>query len=106
VAIGYNSGSYFLGESSIAIGNGSQANGSGNYSIGVGYRAGANLLTGGVLNGQNANSIILNATGNDLNTTTTNQFIVKPIRNNQDITNLYNLSYDTISGEISYANIY
>lgn len=49
------------------------------------------------------NSIILNASGNEVNSTGVSSFYVKPIRNLVDAT-LTNLSYNPTSGEITYGN--
>ena len=54
---------------------------------------------------QHANTIILSATGTAVSSTYTNQFIVKPLQNNESITTLKNLNYDTVFGEITYSSI-
>jgi len=63
------------------------------YSIAIGYQAGANIVA--------TNSIILNATGTNVNSNVANSFIVKPIRNATSGNILY---YDANLGEITYGS--
>ena len=52
---------------------------------------------------QSNNSIVINATGSNLENTTANSFVVKPIRNDANATSIA-LYYDETTGEITYAN--
>ena len=94
VAVGVECGKN-TGTHTIAIGNnalwGSSSNSTGNYAIGIGYRAG--------YTGLHANSIILNASGSALNSDGTSRFYVKPIRS---VTNSNKLLYNSSTGEITY----
>ena len=83
VAIGYTAGRYYQGE----------------YSIAIGFKAG--------FNSQANNSIILNATGSDVNAVTANTFVVSPVRAStlndysQDTGNV--LYYNTATHEVTTA---
>lgn len=92
IAIGVGCGANQL-DNAIAIGRGitSLALGQGENSIAIGYNAGVNRVDN--------NTIILNATGNALDTNATNTFYVKPIRN---ATGTNALFYDATTGEITY----
>jgi hypothetical protein len=97
IAIGSNAGAVNQGKYSIAIGReaghtGSGQPGQGNYAVAIGYQAG--------YTNQHNNTIVLNASGNKLNTGATNAFYVKPIRNSPGPNSLY---YDDNTGEISYS---
>jgi hypothetical protein len=72
VAIGYAAGQSTQGIGAIAIGNAAGGTGQGNYAIAIGVSAG--------VTSQAANSIVINASGAALNNTTTNSFVVKPVR--------------------------
>lgn len=111
VALGYEAGYVYQGNNAIAIGyqagtgNPYTAQGQGANSIAIGYQAGVSF---GVLSDyqQAANTIILNATGANLNSTSTNNaFFVKPVRH---ITygsmppGFYNMAYNPTTGEIIY----
>jgi hypothetical protein len=113
IGIGYEAGNALQGDSSICLGNLAGKNSQSAYSVAIGnsagkdYQGSSSIAIGanaGKLN-QHNNTIVLNATGNDLNTNVANQLIVKPIRNNETVSNLYSLSYNSVSGEISYNNI-
>jgi len=73
---GQDSGRSNQGSNAVAIGFGA-----GNYNQGI-------------------NSIILNATGTNLNNTTANTFTVKPVRAVNSIVGLEELYYDPKTGEI------
>jgi hypothetical protein len=109
VAIGVSAGSIVQGQNTVAIGNSAGYNIQGASSIAIGNEAGFNAqginsiaigTSAGKIN-QHGNSIILNASGNILNTTTTNSFVVKPIRNAAP-TGASTLFYSPDSGEITY----
>jgi hypothetical protein len=97
IAIGFQAGKTLQGTNCIAIGSDSGNSNQGNSSVAIGFQAG-NI-------NQHANSIILNATDLALNSTTTNQFVVKPLRNEETTSSLKNLNYNTSSGEITYSSI-
>lgn len=95
IAIGTSSGT-FQAANSIALGRLS------------GYRAGINSIQIGanagfgpnaLANVARNNSIVLNATGANLESNYSNSFVVKPIRNATQSNYLY---YDSTSGEITY----
>ena len=71
-AVGSGAGSTTQGIYSVAIGGAAGETGQGQYSVAVGTLAGRTSLAN--------NSIILNATGANLNQTTANTFTVKPVR--------------------------
>lgn len=91
IAIGNNAGQLEQGECGIAIGNMAGLNYQGANSIAIGNQTG--------MFGQEPNTIILNATGNELNSSIQNACYVKPIRNS---INKNTLLYDEITGEITY----
>ena len=91
VAIGCRAGGTSQGHHAIAIGRFAGHTSQGAESIAIGHGAGNTS--------QAQNSIVLNATGNSLDNTTANSFVVKPVRNNVGPTSLY---YDSSSGEITY----
>lgn len=91
IAIGAAAGSSVQGISAIAIG--SQAGvAQGNFSIAIGANAGSG-------NTQANNSIVINASGTDLEGPTANALFVKPIRNAASANVLY---YNPTSGEVTY----
>jgi len=110
VNVGYQAGKQNCLENSVNIGTGSGLGKSGAHSISIGTLAGSAVLGG--LNGTNSicigesagqndcadNSIILNATGNPLDTTISGCLIVKPIRDLPTYTKV--LAYDDVTGEI------
>ena len=93
IAIGNGTAVNDQGESAIAIGNLAVLAGQGDNAIAIGNRA------GGFVNPQAATSIILNATGTQIENTTADSFVVKPIRN-YPITTI--LGYNNATGEITY----
>jgi hypothetical protein len=90
IAIGKNAGSNQT--LSIAIGKEAGMNGQGLDSVAIGNLAGKGSA-------QPANSIIINASGNSLESKSSNSFYVKPIRQSDGNSIL---NYDTNSGEITY----
>jgi hypothetical protein len=98
IAIGRLAGEHKQGEHSIAIGKeaghtGSGQPGQGNYAVAIGYRAG--------YTNQHNNTIVLNASGNELNTAATDAFYVKTIRDSPGPNSLY---YNNNTGEITHSN--
>jgi hypothetical protein len=129
VSIGYNTSNNGQGPNSVAIGyNISQAGTQGSYSVAIGNNAGGFLQTGqsavaignqagfnqtasnaiaiGYLAGywQSASSIVLNATGNNLNGNVPG-FFVAPVRNDATTANIGNVvMYNTTTNEFTYSN--
>lgn len=110
VAIGWEAGSNAQSSQSIAIGQSAGYNQQKANAIALGYFAGydgqgSNTIAIGALAGyngvtsQNNNSIILNASGGNLQSDGANRFFVNPIRN-ANTSNL--LFYNTSTSEISY----
>jgi len=95
VAIGYASGSN-QDDYCIAIGNDTARTDQGAYSIAIGHKAGSGVG----YSPQAANSIILNASGDNLTGVSgqTGSFYVSPIR--QDLTKTVPLLYDPVTHEI------
>jgi hypothetical protein len=91
VAIGYKSGTYSQGSNAVAIGNISGFSGQGDNAIAIGALSGIH---------QTNNSIILNATGSELNSTVSNSLYIAPIReaNGPQV-----LTYDPITKEVTVA---
>jgi hypothetical protein len=111
VAVGFNAGQTTQGTKSVAIGMTSGYSLQGNYAVAIGDSAGytnqgAQAIAIGRFAGltnQANNTIILNATGANLNATTANTFIVAPVRN--DVANVAQVMfYNTTSKEITYGN--
>jgi hypothetical protein len=127
VAVGVSAGGETQGNNAIAIGSSAGFTGQGSYAVGIGIGAGqtnqgvdavaignsAGSLTQGIaavaigtLAGrtfQANNSIIINATGANLDQTTANTFTVAPVRN--DVANIGNvIFYNATSKEITYGN--
>jgi len=95
VAIGIGSGRVAQSDSAVAVGGEAGWVRQGINSVAVGYRAGTT--------NQANSSIILNATGANLNATTANTFTVAPVRN--DVANVAQVMfYNTTSKEITYGN--
>jgi hypothetical protein len=91
--LGTFAGSNTQGANSVAIGTNAGNSGQGVLSIAIGFEAGRT--------NQPNNSIILNATGNDLNANVANTFVVKPIRNEATVpSGFVQLYYDKTTGEI------
>lgn len=109
VAIGYTAAMSNQGMNSVAIGTLAGGTGQANGAVAIGYNAGftsqgANAVAVGSYAGmtnQHADSIVLNASGNTLNTGTAG-FFVAPVRNAATGNALY---YDTASMELTYAAV-
>jgi hypothetical protein len=112
VAIGYSAGGSNQGDVSVAIGTNAGLNNQRPSAIAIGYSAGqTNQGTGsiaigtsaglGVANAQPANTIILNASNNELNGVAgqTGSFYVNPVRQNPTDNPLY---YNPATSEITY----
>ena len=93
IAIGNGVAVNNQGESAIAIGNLAVLAGQGDNAIAIGNRA------GGFVNPQAATSIILNATGTQIENTTADSFVVKPVRN---ASGTHSMEYNPTTGEITY----
>lgn len=111
VAIGFNAGQTTQGTKSVAIGMTSGYSLQGNYAVAIGDSAGytnqgAQAIAIGRFAGltnQANNTIILNATGANLNATTANTLTVAPVRN--DVANVAQVMfYNTTSKEVTYGN--
>jgi hypothetical protein len=114
IRLGTNAGSTSQGFSSIAIGDqagkkqgfysialgvlagcsGNNNNTQGDKSVAIGYLAGNQTM--------HNNSIVINASDNALDTSTSNAFYVKPIRNSSNSSMLY---YNSSTGEITHSNV-
>jgi len=112
LAIGINAGQNSQGNIAIAIGGDAGQTSQGAYSVAIGYYAGhtsqgSTALAIGNFAGrtsQGNNSIILNATGANLDQTVANTFTVAPVRNdNSNIAEV--MFYNTTSKEITYGNV-
>ena len=107
IALGYQSGQTTQGGQAIAIGELAGQATQGGHGIALGYATGqtaqgAYAIAIGKQAGyanQAANSIVINATGNILNNTQADAFVVKPIRSASGTTTLM---YDASSGEITH----
>ena len=93
IAIGNGTAVTNQGASAVAIGNVAALAGQGDNAIAIGNRA------GGFVNPQAATSIILNATGAQLENTTADSFVVKPVRN---ASGTHSMEYNPTTGEITY----
>jgi hypothetical protein len=97
VAVGYSSASNAQSAGAVAIGYAAGQNVQGNAAVAIGYFAGRTS--------QGNNSIILNATGANLNAITANTFTVAPIRNDVSTANVGQVMfYNTTSNEVTYGN--
>ena len=94
VAIGSMAGSQSQNEFAIAIGSGAGYENQGRHAIAIGRRAGDT--------DQHEGTIVLNATGAELNTLTANAFYVAPIR--ADVTGTSFLAYDSANNEVTQTN--
>lgn len=110
VNVGSSAGSGSNASFTTNIGGGAGVDNSGEGGVNIGLNAGFNggngtasiaIGRGAGQDGQDANTIILNATGNPLQSTGTDRFIVQPVRKAVGGTIL---QYDGASGEISYSN--
>jgi hypothetical protein len=107
IALGYQSGQTTQGGQAIAIGELAGQATQGGHGIALGYATGqtaqgAYAIAIGKQAGyanQAANSIVINATGNILNNTQADAFVVQPIRSAVGTTTLM---YDASSGEITH----
>ena len=99
VAIGWNAGKTSQGNSSIAIGTDAGNGSQGQYAIAIGASAGI-----GGTNAQAANTIILNASGLELDgvASQTNSFYVAPIRNTTSTSGI--LQYNSTTKEVTYSS--
>jgi len=110
LALGYLAGRVSQGAASTAIGGLAGNDAQGASSVAIGYEAGKTLQGSSCVaignqagkTNQHNNSIILNATGSDLNSTQANSLFAKPVR---PATQTYVLGYNTTSGEISYMDL-
>lgn len=94
IAIGTSAGDLNQSNYAIAIGSDAGITNQGNYAVAIGYRAGSN---GG--NYQHENTIVLNASGANLQTDGANRTYIKPLRNANTSNVLY---YDSTTSEVSY----
>jgi hypothetical protein len=111
VAIGVSAGSNTQGAAAVAIGASAGFDAQGNQAVAIGASAGQTsqgtyavaIGSGAGANAQGNNSIILNATGANLNQTVTNTFTVAPVRN--DTSNIAEVMfYNATSKEVTYGN--
>ena len=94
VSVGSYAGTQYQGAGAVAIGPGAGSTNQATNAVAIGNQAGVV---------QSASSVILNATGSQLNDNGVAGFFVKPTRN--DITNIGNVvMYNTATGEHTYAN--
>jgi hypothetical protein len=95
IAIGVEAGRWYQSTNAVAIGQGAGDTSQGAYSIAIGYQAG--------YNNQPANTIILNASGANVNgvVAQTNSFYVNPVRSAVTSQSVY---YNSTTKEISYGN--
>ena len=97
IAIGYLTGQLNQGTRAIAIGNNAGQTNQSSYSIAIGHQA-------GIMN-QPQYTTIINATGGGLSpgiNDPSNALYIAPIRSNDNLTNTYNLRYNTTTKEITY----
>ena len=110
IAMGYRSGKTTQGTSAIAMGYQSGFTSQGAQSVAIGFESGktnqgARAVAIGKLAGQtnqHDNSIILNASGSALNSTSASSFYVKPIRTATEVSNV--VTYNSTSGEVLDCN--
>jgi hypothetical protein len=93
-AIGYRAGSEDQGEYTIALGEQAGYVRQGQNSIAIGREAGTYE--------QPPRTIMINASGLSLNSTTTDALFIKPIRNETDISGFLQLYYNPTTGELVY----
>jgi hypothetical protein len=93
VAVGKNAGLLNHGQQAVSVGALAGENNAGNFSVSLGCRASQS-------GGSYASTIVINATGSNLNPTQANSCIIKPIRNATGVAN--SLFYDSTSGELTY----
>ena len=92
IGLGSYSGNSNQGSNAVAIGTEAGKISQGQFSIGIGYRAGYEY--------QEPNSIVLNATGSQLHSSSASSFSVKPVRGVSGSSSTVN--YDPTSGEFTY----
>ena len=95
ISLGCGSGQTNQGTNSIAIGYQTGQTQQGNRAIAIGEKAGQT--------DQHSNSIILNATGNPLNSDGVSRLFIKPIRGVAVGAGVNHLMYDPSTGEIYYS---
>jgi len=109
IAIGHLAGETSQGSNSVAIGNEAAKSGQGNYCVAIGHEAGiGNQGTYSVAIGhkagsetQEANTIVINATDNNLPAEEPNALYVKPIRVELNLVGKRILYWDEDTGEIT-----
>lgn len=92
IAIGYNAGFFVQSGNAVAVGVGAGQTGQGGNAVAIGAYAG--------MTGQHQYSIVINATGQPLNTATQSAWYVSPIRSTGATTSV--LLYNTSTSEIQY----
>lgn len=113
VSVGFTAGQITPSTQSTIVGFFAGYNNAGAKSVAIGAHAGrVNLGANSIAIGANAgytnqaaNSIVINATGANLENTTGNSLVVKPIRAVTDVTGFKQLYYNPTTGEIVYYNI-
>jgi len=98
VAVGSSAGQLNHSYGAVGVGAGAQQTGAGACAVALGFQAGTDLT----LTPQAPSSIVINATGDYLNNTIANSFVVAPVRNTQGTHGLF---YNTGTKEISYSTI-
>ena len=93
IAIGYGAAANVQGTSSIAIGKEAARYNQGQYAIAIGAVA-------GYPNAQANNSIVINATGANLDAPGANRLYIKPVRTVNSTAGLNQLYYNSTTGEI------
>ena len=93
VAVGVNASRYHQNAYAVSLGSSAGQNSQGSYAVAVGAVAGKTS--------QADNSIVINATGSDLNNTTESSLVVKPVR--YDATHQNTMSYNATTGEITHS---
>jgi len=96
VAIGNEAGLNNQNISCVALGDKAGHQNQGNNSIAIGKQAGET--------DQSANTIILNATGNPLNSDSSNATYIAPVRGTTSLEGSKLMFYDTTTKEVSYTN--
>jgi hypothetical protein len=97
VAVGSGAGSYTQGICGIAIGSNAGCYTQGRNAIAIGNQAG--------YTGQHTNTIILNSSGLELNSSFASAFYVKPVRPLSSGTTYNLLMYDTTTSEIACSSV-
>ena len=99
VRVGHQAGESNQGDYAVSIGMQSGLFGMGENSIAIGKQAGCSILPSSE---QARNSIVLNATGTNLNTLIENSLVIKPIRTTFGHTSNL-LSWDPVTGEVTHS---